>query len=114
VSWVQAPFLDVVEHWPDGHAGLIDPDHHIGARLPADVMRQLAGRVLDMLWDAEQVIRQMVGDDGVVDEEQARLAVAQACRTLVDRYVDGDHSKADKRANPAGGWVSSPAQTGGH
>lgn len=38
VPWLVARFVDVLRHWPDGHAALIDPDHHIGATLPAEAM----------------------------------------------------------------------------
>lgn len=40
--WLVAAFADVLRHWPDGHAALVDPDHHIGAHLPADAMAAMA------------------------------------------------------------------------
>lgn len=40
--WLVAAFADVLRHWPAGHAALVDPDHHIGAHLPADAMAAMA------------------------------------------------------------------------
>ncbi|MEJ3747577.1 SseB family protein [Actinomycetes bacterium KLBMP 9797] len=40
--WLVAAFADVLRHWPDGHAALVDPDHPIGAHLPADAMAAMS------------------------------------------------------------------------
>jgi hypothetical protein len=40
--WLVSPFARLLRHWPDGHAALIDPDHHVGAELPAPMMAAMA------------------------------------------------------------------------
>ncbi|MCW6010089.1 hypothetical protein K1W54_36920 [Micromonospora sp. CPCC 205371] len=45
VPWLVTGFIDLLRHWPDGHAALMDPDHHIGATLPAEAMAAMASTV---------------------------------------------------------------------
>jgi hypothetical protein len=45
VPWLVTPFVELLRHWPEGHAALLDPDHHIGAILPAAAMTAMAAAV---------------------------------------------------------------------
>jgi hypothetical protein len=86
VPWLQADFVDMLEHWPDGQAALVDPDHHIGAVLPADLMRQAAVWVRDTLWEAEEAARRVL-DDAAGDADAERVwAALQAARRTVLRH----------------------------
>lgn len=86
VPWLLADFLGVLEHWPDGAAAVVDPDHHIGAVLPAGVMRRAQAWARDRLWEAEQEARRVLGGDvyDSTDEERVRQA-REAILRLVSR-----------------------------
>jgi hypothetical protein len=87
VPWLQADFVDMMEHWPDGHAALVDPDHHIGAVLPADLMRRTSVWLRDTLWEAEEAARRVLGDDATGDADAERVwAALQAARRAVLRH----------------------------
>jgi hypothetical protein len=45
VPWLIAAFADVLAHWPRGRAALIDPEHHIGAELPAAAMSAMVDMI---------------------------------------------------------------------
>jgi hypothetical protein len=106
VPWLQADFVNVLEHWPDGHAALVDPDHHIGAVLPADLMRRAAVWLRDTLWEAEEAARRVLGDDATGDADAERVwAALQAARQAVLRQRPTDMSATDVPAagEPAAG-----------
>jgi hypothetical protein len=42
VPWLAVPFTKVLEHWPDGCAAAIDPDHQVAMSLPAEAMAGMA------------------------------------------------------------------------
>lgn len=42
VPWLIAPFRQVLAHWPDGWAAVVDPDHHLSMWLPAEAMAGMA------------------------------------------------------------------------
>ena len=37
-DWIITPFVEVLAHHPPGYAVLVDPDHHLGALLPAEML----------------------------------------------------------------------------
>jgi hypothetical protein len=51
VPWLIAPFVDVLTNCPPDCAMLVDPDHHLGAALPAEMVTALRAELLRALAD---------------------------------------------------------------
>lgn len=41
VPWLTVPFTELMTHWPDRCAAIVDPQHDIGRQVPADVMEAM-------------------------------------------------------------------------
>jgi hypothetical protein len=91
VPWLQSAFIEVLEQWPDGHAALVDPGHHIGAVLPADLMQPAARWLRDTLWEAEQAASRVLGSGGTgeADPERVQAALDAARQAVLRRRTGG-------------------------
>ena len=86
VPWMVAPFVEVLEHWPAGCAALVDPDHHLGRRIPGQVLDRFTARLAEAAQLAEAAAVKVLEDcagqapdgQGVTEPTEEMIAAARA------------------------------------
>ncbi|MGF7239423.1 MAG: SseB family protein [Frankia sp.] len=97
VPYLQAPFTTVLEYWPDGHSGLVDPGHHVSALLPAEAIRSVAVSVRDALWEAKVAAGRIL--EGVSEPSAERLQAARDA--ALQAVIDSSQSRHTDANGPA-------------
>ncbi|MGW0431196.1 hypothetical protein ACWDV4_01405 [Micromonospora sp. NPDC003197] len=94
VPWLIAPFHEVLTHWPQGCDALVDPDQPTGARVPGEVLKVLAGRLME-------ADREAMTQPTDVQQTAAQPTYAQTAEVHIAAQA-ADASATSSRERPVG------------